>query len=113
MSTKNRNERSEKRRAAAHLGSLPRRVRRPPSQRDWDKILRVLGPTGMRPAQVVVWALEEYRRICDNLQATVQKHELGLGGEKIDVLVCEEIDRLRGTQNDRDSRQGQRQGGHE
>jgi hypothetical protein len=34
-------------------------------------------------------------RICTRLQECVQKHRIGQGGERIDVLVCEEVDALR------------------
>lgn len=37
----------------------------------------------------------KHRDMCARLQATVQKYGLGLGGEKIDILVCDEIARLR------------------
>ena len=38
------------------------------------------------------WLLTSYREMCDRLQEQVQKHNLGLGGEKIDILVCEALD---------------------
>lgn len=38
------------------------------------------------------WLIMSYRGMCDRLQASVQKHHLGLGGEKVDVLVCEALD---------------------
>lgn len=40
---------------------------------------------------------EAYGGMCDRLQSAVQRHELGLGGEHVDTLVIEELDRLRGN----------------
>jgi hypothetical protein len=36
-----------------------------------------------------------YSQMCARLQACVQKHQIGLGGEKLDVLVTKEIDNMR------------------
>lgn len=38
--------------------------------------------------------IAEYKEICERLQACVQTYGLGLGGERIDVLVVEEVERL-------------------
>jgi len=38
---------------------------------------------------------EIHREMCERLHECCQKYKLGLGGERIDRLVCEEIDRLR------------------
>lgn len=48
-------------------------------------------------------AMEEYREITDRLQQCVQRHRLGLGGERIDVLVCDEVERLRAAHQERDA----------
>lgn len=37
---------------------------------------------------------EVYGRMCETLHACCQKHHLGLGGEHVDRLVVEEVDRL-------------------
>ena len=49
------------------------------------------------------FAMEEYKEITDRLQQCVQRHRLGLGGERIDVLVCDEVDRLRAAHQERDA----------
>lgn len=36
-----------------------------------------------------------YIEVCANLQECVQKHSIGLGGEKLDQLVCAEIEAMR------------------
>ena len=38
---------------------------------------------------------EIYGAMCDRLHACCQKYHLGLGGEHVDRLVVEEVDRLR------------------
>jgi len=38
---------------------------------------------------------EIYGAMCDRLHACCQKYKLGLGGEHVDRLVVEEVDRLR------------------
>lgn len=38
---------------------------------------------------------ERYTEMCTRLHAVCQKHRLGLGGEQIDVIVCEEIETLK------------------
>lgn len=39
--------------------------------------------------------LEQYVAMCSRLQECVQEHGIGLGGEKLDKLVCDEIKLLR------------------
>jgi hypothetical protein len=46
-------------------------------------------------AERVEWVVEGYSRICTRLQECCQQHHLGLGGEAVDAVVVEEIDRLR------------------
>jgi hypothetical protein len=48
-------------------------------------------------ADSVRWLVENYKRVTTNLQECVQRHHLGLGGEKVDELVCAELNRLLGS----------------
>lgn len=80
-------------RASVPLQRIVRR--RLPTRAEWNEVLELLGPTGNRPIETVLWVLQKYRQICATLQECVQKHHLGLGGEHIDTLAVEEIDRLR------------------
>lgn len=43
--------------------------------------------TPARCLDVVEHVFAAHRRMCDNLQTCVQKHELGLGGEPVDEIV--------------------------
>lgn len=38
------------------------------------------------------WLVESYKAQCYRLQSAVQRHRLGLGGEKVDKLVCDALD---------------------
>ena len=38
---------------------------------------------------------DAYREMCSRLQECVQTHQIGLGGEKLDALVCDEIQTMR------------------
>jgi hypothetical protein len=42
----------------------------------------------------VRWLRGDHAAICETLQACVQRHHLGLGGERIDKLVCDQLDFL-------------------
>lgn len=41
------------------------------------------------------WLVADHKEICARLRETQQKYKLGLGGERLDVLVCDEVDALR------------------
>lgn len=62
----------------------------------WLEMAKVLEyPQAKTVAEVIdhaKWLVESYHAMCGRLQDMVQKHKLGLGGEKIDVLVCEALD---------------------
>lgn len=62
----------------------------------WSEMAKVLEYSQAKTVEDVInhakWLLTSYREMCDRLQEQVQKHKLGLGGEKIDVLVCEALD---------------------
>jgi hypothetical protein len=38
---------------------------------------------------------KKYQSVCSRLHASVEKHSLGLGGEHVDSLVCDELDRVK------------------
>lgn len=62
----------------------------------WSRLAMVLEyPLAKTPEQVIdhaQWLVESYHAMCGRLQDAVQKHKLGLGGERIDILVCEALD---------------------
>ena len=62
----------------------------------WSQMAKVLECPRAKTVEEVIeegkWLIESYRRMCNRLQDAVQKHKLGLGGEKIDILVCEALD---------------------
>ena len=62
----------------------------------WSQMAEVLEIRRAKTVEEVIdhakWLIMSYRGMCDRLQASVQKHHLGLGGEKVDVLVCEALD---------------------
>lgn len=62
----------------------------------WREIAKVLEyPQAKTVAEVIDharWLVESYHAMCSRLQEQVQKHKLGLGGEKIDILVCNALD---------------------
>ena len=47
-----------------------------------------------RCLDVVEHVFAAHRRMSDNLQSCVQKHELGLGGEPVDEIVCAKVAEL-------------------
>jgi hypothetical protein len=51
----------------------------------------------LKIAAQVKWLADEYQQVTARLQECVQRHHLGLGGERVDELVCDEVDRLRGN----------------
>lgn len=59
---------------------------------------KLYGKIGRRyiPLQMTSEEVDEleqhYRKICTRLQECVQKHHIGLGGEKLDQLVCDHIE---------------------
>ena len=62
----------------------------------WSKLADVLQIRHAKTVDEVIEHVEllvtSHREMCDRLQATVQKHKLGLGGEKIDMLVIEALE---------------------
>lgn len=52
--------------------------------------------TPTRCLDVVEHVFAAHRRMADNLQTCVQKHELGLGGEAVDEIVCDKVEELLG-----------------
>lgn len=62
----------------------------------WSQIAEVLEIRRAKTVEEVIdhakWLIMSYHEMCDRLQASVQKHHLGLSGEKVDVLVCEALD---------------------
>jgi hypothetical protein len=52
--------------------------------------------TPTRCLDVVEHVFAAYRRMAENLQACVQKHNLGLGGEHVDEIVCAKVEELLG-----------------
>lgn len=62
----------------------------------WSEMAKVLEYPQAKTVQEVIdharWLVESYHAMCSRLQEQVQKHKLGLGGEKIDMLVCEALD---------------------
>ena len=62
----------------------------------WSEMAKVLEYPQAKTVQEVIaharWLVESYHAMCSRLQEQVQKHKLGLGGEKIDILVCEALD---------------------
>lgn len=43
---------------------------------------------------LVRFVFDSHREICTRLQECVQRHNLGLGGEPVDVICVAELDRL-------------------
>jgi len=62
----------------------------------WSQMAKVLEYPQAKTVEEVIdhakWLVESYHAMCTRLQEQVQKHKLGLGGEKIDILVCEALD---------------------
>jgi hypothetical protein len=54
------------------------------------------GVTAQQILEAVQGLRREYQEVCERLQITVTKHNLGLGGERIDKLVCDQLDYLMG-----------------
>lgn len=59
------------------------------------EIARVLMCEPARAVEMVKWLDDNHRLMCERLHDRCQKYHLGLGGEHVDVLVCEELDRLK------------------
>lgn len=72
-----------------------RLTHRRPTKKEWAAILKAVGPTAVQPAEFLPDWIRGQRDMCARLQECVQKHKLGLGGEKVDALVIAEIERLK------------------
>lgn len=72
-----------------------RLTHRRPTKKEWVAILEAVGPTGVSPAEYLADWIRDQRDMNARLQDCVQKHKLGLGGEKVDALVIAEIERLK------------------
>ena len=91
MKTQSKNKKSSARRTAKGVGSgrLVRRLKRIVTEGGefpYNSATRCL--------DVVEHVFGAHRRMCDNLQSCVQKHELGLGGEPVDEIVCANVEEL-------------------
>ena len=79
---------------AAQGGSSP--VRLFAVDGPWSQMAKALEYPQAKTVEEVIdhakWLVESYHAMCTRLQEQVQKHKLGLGGEKIDILVCEALD---------------------
>lgn len=67
-----------------------------------ERIAKALKHEGGSPdklAENVEWLLTRYSEMCTVLREAVHRHNLGLGGEKIDTLVVNELDRLRAARS--------------
>lgn len=93
MKTQSKNKKSSARRTAKGVGSgrLVRRLKRIVTENG-----KFPYGTPTRCLDVVEHVFGAHRRMCDNLQTCVQKHELGLGGEPVDEIVCAKVDELLG-----------------
>ena len=62
----------------------------------WSEMARALELPNAKTIREVIehakWLVASHHEMCGRLQASVQKHRLGLGGERIDVLVTEALD---------------------
>lgn len=68
---------------------VQRLVRRLPSRKEWKAITAAAGSP--LPANVL-WVINNWRWMCDALQACVQKYELGGAGFNVARIVIEEIE---------------------
>ena len=62
-----------------------------------SQIAHVLRCTPEDAVKMVKWLNDQHIEICSALQECVQRHKLGLGGERVDRLVIAELDRLKGN----------------
>jgi hypothetical protein len=64
-------------------------------QEDRDSVRKILecGP-GTDTAEHARLLVDNYKRVCGRLQGVVQRRGLGLGGEQVDALVVEELERV-------------------
>lgn len=74
---------------------MKRLKHRMPSRAEWARILEAIGPSGVQPAEYLPNWIRSQRDMLARLQECVREYKLGLGGEKVDVLVIAELRRLR------------------
>lgn len=62
----------------------------------WSQLADVLEIRHAKTVDEVIeharWLVESYKGMCDRLRVPVEKYKLGLGGEKLDMLVIEALD---------------------
>lgn len=76
----------------------------PCSAARWRRICKLVcrGHANPKPANVefiINHVFEGYGRMCDRMQEQCQKYRLGLGGDLVDKVICDEIDRIHGKPN--------------
>ena len=91
MKTQSKNKKSSARRTAKGVGSgrLVRRLKRIVTEDG-----KFAYGTLTRCLDVVEHVFGAHRRMCDNLQTCVQKHEIGEGGMPVDEIVTAKLDEL-------------------
>lgn len=89
---------NERRSEPAQAGSLdavvvPRRLKhRRPTKAEWHAILEAIGPSGVSPAEYLADWIRDQRTMSARMQDCVQKHKLGLGGEKVSDLLIADVE---------------------
>lgn len=62
----------------------------------WSQLADVLEIRHAKTVDEVIeharWLVESYKGMCDRLRVPVEKYKLGIGGEKLDMLVIEALD---------------------
>lgn len=87
MKTKKRNRKPASRRVGS--GPLVRRLKRIVTENG-----KFPYGSATRCLDVVEHVFAAHRRMADNLQACVQKHNLGLGGEPVDEIVVAALEKF-------------------
>lgn len=91
MKTQSKNKKSSARRTAKGVGSgrLVRRLKRIVTEDG-----KFAYGSATRCLDVVEHVFASHRRMCNTLQACVQKHNLGLGGEPVDEIVVAALEKF-------------------
>lgn len=72
---------------------VPRRLKhRRPTKAEWQAILEAIGPSGVSPAEYLADWIRDQRTANARMQDCVQKHKLGLGGEKVSDLLIADVE---------------------
>lgn len=91
---------TKKRKPAAGFRTSP-----PPcSAARWRRICKSIGRgyENAKPAHVefiIKHVFTVYGRMCGRMQEQCQKYHLGMAGNHVDQVICDEIDRIHGTPN--------------